>query len=204
MRKILLAICILGSTIAFSQKSKNAIGIRAGVNYSSNGDLRIQDVIDAGEDIVEGSESKVGFHLGFYGKLHLTNSIYIRPELVYTRTTSEYDDIDYDIQKIDLPVLLGYRIIGPLSVFAGPAFQYTLDNDLGIDDIELSDVENDITLGLNIGAAIQLGRVGLDVRYERGLSENEAEFVGRNISDNLAGRVDSRVSQIIFSLTLKL
>jgi len=100
--------------------------------------------------------------------------------------------------------MLGYRIIGPLSVFAGPAFQFILDNDLDIGDIDLSDVENDITLGFNVGVAVQLGRVGLDVRYERSFNENEAAFIGRNISDNLAGRVDSRVSQIIFSLTFKL
>lgn len=202
MKKFLLAVCILGSTIAFSQ-SKNAIGIRAGVNYSSNGDLRIQDVLDAGEDIIEGSDSNIGFHFGFYGKLNITK-FYIRPELVYTRTASEYDNIDYNIQKIDLPVLLGYKIIGPLSIFAGPAFQYIIDTDLELDAINLSDVENDISVGFNIGLAVQLGNIGLDVRYERGFSDNEASFIGENVSDNLAGIVDSRPSQLIFSASLKL
>ena len=202
MRKFLLAICILGSTIAFSQ-SKNAIGIRAGLNYSSNGDLRLQDVINAGEDIIQGSDSKVGFHIGFYGKLNLS-SFYLRPELVYTRTNSEFNNVDYNVQKIDLPVLLGYKIIGPLSVFAGPAFQYILDNDLDLDEISLGDVENEFSVGLNIGLGVQLGAIGLDARYERGFSENEAEFIGNNISNSLEGRVDSRPSQIIFSVTVKL
>ncbi|NER15557.1 outer membrane beta-barrel protein [Leptobacterium flavescens] len=201
MRKFLLVLCILGSTLMYAQ-SKNAIGIKGGLNYSSNGDL-FTEAVNAGQDIIEGSESKVGYHIGFYGKIHLSN-FYLRPELVYTKTTSQYEDVDYDIKKLDLPVLLGYRIIGPLSIFAGPSFQYILDNDLDIEDIDLGDVENEISLGLNIGAAVQLGNIGLDVRYERGFSENEAAFIGRNISDGLAGRVDSRPSQIIFSLSVKL
>ncbi len=201
MKKLFIAICIIGTTIAYSQE-RISFGIKGGLNYSSNGDLTVQDVINAGEDIIEGSESKVGFNIGFYSKIKLAN-FYLRPELVYTRTSSEYDDVDYNIQKIDLPVLLGYRIVGPLSIFAGPAFQYVLDNDLDIDDVDIDDVENDISLGFNIGAAVQIGNVGLDVRYERGFSENEAAFIGRNINDDLAGRVDSRPSQIIFNLSLK-
>ena len=201
MKKLFIAICLFGITIAYSQE-RISFGIKGGLNYSSNGDLRVQDVINVGEDIIEGSESKVGFNIGFYSKIRLAN-FYIRPELAYTRTTSEFDDIDYNIQKIDLPILLGYRIIGPLSIFAGPAFQYVLDNDLDIDDIDIEDVENEVSLGFNLGAAVQIGNVGLDVRYERGFSENEADFIGRNISDNLAGRVDSRPSQIIFNLSLK-
>ena len=202
MRKILLAICMLAATVAFSQ-SKNAIGIRAGLNYSSNGDLRLQDVINAGEDIVQGADSRVGFHFGFYGKINISK-FYLRPEIVYTRTNSEFENVDYNVQKIDLPVLLGYKLIGPLSVFAGPSFQYIIDNDLELSDINLGDVENDFSVGLNIGVGVQLGIIGLDARYERGFSENEAAFIGNNISDGLAGRVDSRPSQIIFSVSLKL
>jgi len=56
---------------------------------------------------------------------------------------------------------------------------------------------------LNAGVGVNLGRLGLDVRYERGFSENEAEIIGDNITD-VSGRVDSRPSQIIFALSLKL
>jgi hypothetical protein len=88
-----------------------------------------------------------------------------------------------------------------LHIFAGPAFQYTLKNDLG--DLEVEDVQNNFTVGLNTGVGVNLGKVGLDVRYERGFSKNEAEFIGDNITD-ISGRVDSRPSQVIFALSLKL
>lgn len=203
MKKTLFmaAFALLG-TAAFAQ-SGSGFGIKAGLSYNKNGDL-IGTVGDATQNIVEGAEGKTGFHFGFWGKLDFPK-IYIRPEAVYTRTKSTYsldgESNDYDVSKLDVPVLLGYKLVGPLHIFAGPAFQYTLSNDLG--DLEIADVENDFTVGLNAGVGVNLGKVGVDVRYERGFSENEAEFIGNNITD-ISGRVDSRPSQIIFAVSLKL
>jgi hypothetical protein len=203
MKKTLLvaAMALMGS--AAIAQSGSGFGIKAGLSYNKNGDL-ISSVGDSGQDIVDGGEGKAGYHVGFWGKLDFPK-IYLRPELVYSKTKSSYevdgDSQDYDISKLDLPVLLGYKIIGPLHIFAGPAFQYTLKNDLG--DLEVEDVQNDFTVGLNTGVGVNLGKVGLDVRYERGFSKNEAEFIGDNITD-ISGRVDSRPSQVIFALSLKL
>ncbi len=72
-----------------------------------------------------------------------------------------------------------------------------------MEDVELDDVKNDFTIGAHFGVGVNLGNIGLDVRYERGFSENEAEIIGDNIAD-ISGRVDSRPSQIIFGLSLKL
>ena len=203
MKKALfIAVFAMIGTTAFAQ-SGSGFGIKAGVSYNKNGDL-VGTVGDAAQNITEGAEGKTGFHAGFWGKLDFPK-IYLRPEIVYSRTKSTYDvngdSNDYDVSKIDVPVLLGYKLVGPLHVFAGPAFQYTLSNDLG--DLEVEDVKNDFTVGLNAGVGVNLGKVGLDVRYERGFSENEAEFIGDNVTD-ISGRVDSRPSQVIFALSLKL
>jgi len=204
MRKsLLLAAFALISLTAFSQ-TDSGFGIKAGLNYNQNGDLNFRQVQTAGEDLIAGSDGKVGFHVGIFGKLDLPK-IYLKPELVFTSTKSSYDidggTKDYDISKLDLPVLLGYKIIGPLHIFAGPAFQYTLKNDL--EDVELDDVKNDFTVGAHFGVGVNLGNIGLDVRYERGFTENEAEIIGGNFA-NIEGRVDSRPSQIIFGLSLKM
>lgn len=197
-----MAIFALASFTTYAQ-SDSGFGIKAGLNYNKNGDLK-GSIQDAGENIIEGSDGKVGYHVGVFGKLDFPK-IYLRPELIYTKTKSSYEldgnSNDYDVSKLDIPVLLGYKIIGPLHVFAGPAFQYTLNNDLG--DLEIDDVKDDFTVGLHLGAGVNLGRLGLDVRYERGFSENEANFIGNNVTD-ISGRVDSRPSQIIFSLSLML
>jgi hypothetical protein len=204
MRKTLFmaAFALIGFT-AFAQKD-SGFGIKAGLNYNQNGDLSFQQLQAAGEDLIAGSDGKVGYHVGFFGKLDLP-IIYIRPELVYTKTKSSYtidgSTNDYNISKLDLPVLVGIKIIGPLNLFAGPAFQYTLSNDL--QNVELSDVQNNFTVGAHFGVGVNLGNLGLDVRYERGFTKNEAQIIGDNIAD-ISGRVDSRPSQIIFGLSVKL
>lgn len=201
-KTLLVAAFVLFGATTFAQ-SGSGFGIKAGLSYNKNGDL-ISSVGDGGQDIIEGAEGKAGYHFGFWGKLDFPK-IYLRPELVYSKTKSSYDvngdSQDYDISKLDMPVLLGYKIIGPLHIFAGPAFQYTLNNDLG--DLVVEDVKNDFTVGLNAGVGVNLGKLGLDVRYERGFSENEAEFIDNNIT-TVSGRVDSRPSQVIFALSVKL
>jgi hypothetical protein len=203
MKKLLFAVLLLSTIGAFSQSEK-AFGIKAGLNYNSNGELK--DVSGASDDILHNrGDSKVGYHVGVFGKLGFSN-LYLRPELVYTKTKSDYDGSDFDMSKLDLPVLLGYKIIGPLSVFAGPSFQYILNTDL--EDVELGDVKNDFSVGLNIGAGLQIGRLGFDIRYERGFSKNEADIIINNTGTTgetlVVGRVDSRPSQVIFSLSVEL
>ena len=102
---------------------------------------------------------------------------------------------NFEISKIDTPLLIGVEVIGPISVFAGPSFQYILDNKLK--GIDLQKVEDEFTVGLNIGVGLQLGRLGLDVRYERGLNSNEAEFT----SNNTSFRLDTRPEQLIFNIS---
>jgi hypothetical protein len=126
-KTLLVAVLALIGSAAMAQ-SGSGFGIKAGLNYNKNGDL-IGSVGDSGQDIVEGADGKTGYHVGFWGKLDFPK-IYLRPELVYTKTKSSYDvdgdSQDYDVSKLDLPVLLGVKIVGPLHLFAGPAFQYTL------------------------------------------------------------------------------
>ncbi|EDP95193.1 outer membrane beta-barrel protein [Kordia algicida OT-1] len=190
---LLCFVFLLASATCFAQ-----FGVKAGLNFNSNGELR--EIVTAGENIIEDSgDAKIGYHIGAYYELNFSK-LYLRPEVVYTKTKSEYGSSAYDMSKIDVPVLLGLDVIGPLSVFAGPSFQYTLDNDL--EDATISDVENDITVGFNFGAAVKFGNIGLDVRYERGFTENEANILDSN--NVQIGTLDSRPSQLIFSLSLRL
>ncbi len=195
-KKIALFSMVFLSTLYFVN-AQNGFGIKGGLSYNSNGDLK-----EVTEVYKNNGKGKSGFNIGFYGKLDL-GPIYIRPEFVYTKTTSEYvlntgDTEDYKVSKLDIPVLVGIKLIGPLNIFAGPAFQYYLDNDLK--GLNFESIENEFSIGLNIGASIELGRLGIDVRYERGLSENEARWTKASETFTL----DSRPEQIIFSLSYRL
>lgn len=193
-KTLLILVVVLFSTTAFSQAG-SGFGIKAGLNYNGNGDY-----FDDAQNAFENPDKNAGFHIGVYGKLG--NRIYVRPEIVYTSTSSGYNEGDLKIKKLDVPVLIGTKIIGPLHVFAGPAFQYLLDTEF--DGITFDDVENDFSVGLNLGAGVNLGKFGIDLRYERGFSENEVSFINSNITNLNGDRVDTRPDQLILSFSLKL
>ncbi|MGJ8685648.1 MAG: outer membrane beta-barrel protein [Nonlabens sp.] len=191
MKNLFIAIILLFATVSQAQ-TDGGFGLKAGLNYGSNGDLR-----QNGQTIIDDPDANFGYHVGLFGKVDL-GAFYLRPELSYTVLNSEYDSSALEVKKLDAPVLVGFHIAGPLHVFAGPSFQYILDTEL--ENVELQDVKEDFTIGMQVGIGVDLGNLGIDVRYERGLSSNEAEFT--NLGQ--LGTLDTRPQQIIVGLSLKL
>ncbi|MGF1557868.1 MAG: outer membrane beta-barrel protein [Flavobacteriaceae bacterium] len=195
MKKTLLVLGFaLVSMAAFSQKD-SGFGIKAGLNYGGNGDY-----FETAGDVARNPERNVGYHAGIFGKIKILK-LYVRPELIYTRTTSDYDQASLDLSKLDAPVLLGINLIGPLHIFAGPSFQYILDSEF--DGISINEIENDFSVGAHFGAGVNLGKLGIDVRYERGFNSNEAQFINTNITALPDSRIDTRPDQLILSLSVQ-
>jgi len=187
---ILLVLFTCLSSYSWSQ-TDTSYGIKAGLNYNGNGDYK-----NSITETIDNPDKNMGYHIGVFGKWG--SSLYLRPELVYTSTKSEYSSGEFDMKKLDAPLLVGIKVIGPISVFAGPAFQYIIDTDL--DGATLSKVENEFSVGLNFGAALNFNKFALDVRYERGFSDNEASFLNNN---NIgSGKLDTRPEQLILSLSI--
>lgn len=192
MKKAILMICLLAAVTTYAQ-SGTGIGVKGGLNFGATGDLT-ESIGNLNSD----SSSKLGFHIGAFGKVDF-GTFYFRPELIYTRLNSKYSGDDFKMNKLDMPLLVGLNILEPVHIFAGPALQYILDTEL--ENVELQDVKNDFTIGFQIGAGVNLSEeLGLDLRYERGFSENEAEFIG---NDQVERRIDTRPSQIILGLSYK-
>ncbi|WP_299667328.1 porin family protein [uncultured Polaribacter sp.] len=197
MKKIIL---MMSLAFALSQTSNAQIdfGLKAGVNYNNNGDATFSST---GSDVIEGAKSRSGFHAGlwFRGKIPVIG-LYIRPEIVYTQVNSEYTDnndevVDYEFNKIDVPVLFGKKFLGVANAFIGPSFQYILDDNFEFSNLSTDDFDK-FSVGLQMGVGVEFGKVGIDVRWERGLSDTEAKFADVT--------VDNRTNQIIFGLSLQL
>ncbi len=201
MKHFILAMMLLSGIAAFGQNS--SFGIKGGLNYGATGDLTTFSIL--GEGKVD-SENKAGYHLGIFGKFEFAG-IFLQPELVYTQLNSgfENNDLDarYDISKIDAPILLGINILGPLNIKAGPSLQYIIDDEFeaNSDSFDLEDPENSVTVGYQVGAGLQLGNLGIDLRYEGAFQENEV-VSSADVQD--AGfRIDTRPKQWIVSLSYK-
>lgn len=194
MRKLFFILTIaIGIPSATMAQTLQGIGVKAGLNYNANGDY-----FESINDNYQNPDRNVGYHIGLFGKIG--DNIYFRPEVVYTSTKSDYDDDSFKMQKLDAPLLVGLKVLGPISVFGGPSLQYILDSEF--DGIAINDVENDFSVGLNFGIGLNFNKLGIDLRYERGFSDNEATFLGNNgINVN---RLDTRPDQLILSLSLLL
>ncbi|MFQ3334787.1 MAG: hypothetical protein ACI87X_000312 [Candidatus Arcticimaribacter sp.] len=171
-------------------------GVKAGLNYDSLGDVNYTDI--SATQLSAGS--KTGFHVGVYGKLDLL-LFYLRPELQFTKINSGFQNTDIGLSKIEAPILLGYKALGPLSVFAGPSFQYILDENI---EDKLTDIEENFTVGLQIGTHLSLGRFGLGIRYERGFTDNDILILGINGVPIDGNRIDARPNQFIVSASYEL
>ncbi len=201
MKKLaLLVLLFIGATqVSFSQIH---FGIKGGVNYNSDS---FQEV---STDILEGAKSRTGFHAGIWTRIKIpVIGLYVRPELVYTSLKSEYSPkgvsnakATYNFQKIDIPVLLGKKFFKVAHVFVGPSFQYIIDGDFSLETLGNVVTEADgLTVGMQLGAGVELGKLGLDIRWERAFSDTESKF----ISGSDTTRFDTRVNQIIVGLSYR-
>lgn len=181
---------VLVSTVTYAQ-TRSGFGFKAGLNYNANGNY-----FESISNNAEHPDRNIGFHFGFFGKIG--KQVYFKPELVYTSTKSDYTSNSFKMQKVDAPLLVGLKVLGPISVFGGPSFQYILDSEF--DGISINNIDKDLSVGLNFGIGLNLNKIGVDLRYERGFSNNEAKFLeNNNISTS---RLDTRPDQLILSLSL--
>jgi len=196
MKNIFLTVVFTAimATSAFAQ-SGSGFGLKGGINYNANGSY-----FNAINNTSEDPTATVGYHIGLFGKLG--NKLYFRSELVYTSTKSDYDTAgDFSMQKLDAPLLVGLKVLGPVHVFAGPSLQYILESDLS--NATINKLENDFSVGLNFGIGININQLGLDLRYERGFNTNEATIITNNTTI-ATNRLDTRTEQLILSLSYKL
>ncbi|TVZ23846.1 outer membrane protein with beta-barrel domain [Dokdonia sp. Hel_I_63] len=205
MKKIIVAVLLLSGMTAFSQSA--GFGIKGGLNYGSVGDLEFTS--EFAESTFD-KENKSGFHAGIYYKAVFAG-IFIQPELLYTKINTEYqsnisgsNSIDYELSKIDIPVLVGFNVIGPLNVKAGPSFQYIIDDEFDGIDIDFEDPENSFTVGYQLGAGLSFGKLGIDVRYEGAFTDNTIVTESQAEDNSVGFKVDARPSQWILNLSYSL
>ena len=111
MRIILLGIITLFCCVTVQAQTANGFGFKGGLNYNTNGNY-FESAISAAEN----PDGNIGFHFGVFAKFG--GFLFVKPELVFTSTKSDYADGSFKMQKIDAPLLGGIRVLKVLNVFS--------------------------------------------------------------------------------------
>jgi hypothetical protein len=184
---------LAGVVFIFSGKAQVTGGIVGGV---STGAVKIENVGKGLKDVLQGNNI-LGFEAGIFAKLNLS-VFYIKPMALYNFSTGNINStteansgqtINFMMHRLETPLLFGFKIIGPLSVEAGPVYNYI---------IKSNDMTESIAQGSGIGY-----RVGLGLEIKRLLIN--ASYGGVTVNSNgLNNATFKEPYKIVFSLGFKL
>ena len=199
---LILAVCLFFGTTASAQLF--TLGPKVGFSSSR---LSLEEA-----ELVRAGSSTIGFHAGAFTRLTILG-IYLQPEVLFTQSggrievrdgvSDTFDQIqELTYNKLDVPVMLGFRIGDVLRINAGPSFSLILGQDARTEGTT-AEVRNNYessTVGYQVGGGLDIGRLVLDVRYEGNLSKlGDSVQLGRRRFDT-----DYRNTQFSVGLGFKL
>jgi len=161
-----------------------------GVNFGLNDDNfgSITDLKNKIDNYNLDIKNSTGFQFGVFSEIDLI-TFYIRPELnlIFSKSKNasaiQSNDLiqiaehSYKSTDIQMPIIFGYKVLGPVSVFGGPSFKYSLSNS---SNFNLEEIKDKYSVGLLLGTRIKIKSVSLGLRYERGLNRKEILIVNAN------------------------
>ena len=208
MKNLLFALLFFGSILSANAQFLNW-GVKAGINYNANGDLLV-----VSEEIISdpfSSNQELGYHFGLLAEIKLPLFLYIRPELLYTHTESSYPIEDSEaklkMDRVDIPVLLGFRVFKIGRFFLGPSFQYIINTDLSSSE-NIANIKtvsyDDFNIAAQVGIGLNFGRFGADIRWEASLIDTEGLFYVEDIEyEDVNVAVDTDSMQFLLSVYWK-
>lgn len=171
MKKILLsAFLMLFSTVAFSQLLPSfQLGVKGGANLSK---FSTENTFS--------SDNRAGYYVGIWTRIGAAG-LHLQPEVYLSGKNTTFTDdnnIENDIKftSLDVPVLIGTKLgaagVG-LRLNTGPVFSFILDDEQkfgeAVGNVSRLDFKGQ-NIAWQFGAGVDIGNLGVDLRYETGLS----------------------------------
>ena len=189
MKQIKILLCALVALCSVTTASAQLIGLKWGVL----GGLNIPDYSFKGEEV--DVKNKVGWQLGMTASLKVA-FLTIDPQLLYVHQKVEVAVPSafpgtIKCHSIDLPVMVGWSLFGPLRLFAGPVFTLMnkCDSELPFADRRDFDVTNlRSTMSYAVGAELRLKKVRFDLPYN-GQFQDKKDVA---ITERLIGKMRSK------------
>lgn len=177
MKKSILVIALmLMSTTFIAAQEFVYFGVKGGVNFSSFTGDGYDDFVDP--------EERTSFHLGLLAEIPLGERFSIQPEVLYSAqgydiaSRDDANDIEYQIDYINVPVLAKFYVTNGLSIEAGPQIGFLVHEEIDFNpnsdggDVELADDQfKSVDFAVGLGASYKFSNFFVFGRYNIGLSD---------------------------------
>ena len=194
MRNRAIVVALLAVIVASAGPAQAGLipqfGVKGGLNLS---DINIDDLE---------SSTRTGWVAGLYCSLSPA-LLRVQPELLLTskgfeggEVSTSDTELNFRNLWLEVPVLLVWTLPIPAvspSVYLGPAVSFPLQSEVQIDDGDWVDVkdETQTTWSAVMGVGVNLGPLGVEVRYDLGLTDISDEPLGElieSIPDDVEGK----------------
>jgi len=210
-----LFIIILLTSFSFVHAQEYTFGIKGGINFNSIGELYHYGLPSGGGvnanpaiDTYFTADKEMGTQFGAFGMIAF-DKFFIRPEINFVSLKNSYPlakkTANWTSKKIDIPILLGYKIFEPVSIYAGPVFSKI--SSMELEGVEYPIVFEKSAMNLNAGILVDFRRFGIDLRYEYGfkpIEAQEVDIVRATYGTNRGRLLEYNPSQIILSVHINL
>lgn len=181
-------------------------GIKGGLNISN---VKASEILTDDYRINPAASGNLGYHIGGFLRASLVG-IFIQPELYFSSIANEYkvEDISgtgaaeqlvkQKIGRMDIPVLVGVKL-GTFRLGLGPVGSIIVSDQSDLSDITGYEATlKSATFGYQLGAGVDIWKIGIDLRYEGNLTKlgDHLDIGGKTIN------LDNRVRQVIISLAI--
>jgi hypothetical protein len=178
---LLLSACYLTS------KAQVSFGVKGGINFNNT---VIKDVPPL-FSLPSQSEVAVGFHIGLFSQIKLTNRLNLIPEFQYSQRGAKYNSgsMNININYLELPIMASYSIKS-FALDFGPQLAYRLSSTV--------DAYKDFEFGLVGGVRFNFAKdFFVTGRYYYGITAiSEIAFSGSNGQSFSNGLEYSRSIQV--------
>jgi hypothetical protein len=196
MKKISF-IFVLVMTVFTGYSQNFSFGPKVGMS-SSKLDLKEKNYVPG--------DAQFGYHVGAFARIGGLG-FFVQPEVLLTQTKGVYSfssssgstpsQLQANFNRLDMPVMIGLRMLKLFRVQAGPIASFDINselkNSLGVD--QKVDFKK-ATYGYQAGVGLDIRNFIIDAKYENSFG---------NVIDKAAGfNSDQRLSQLILSVGFKL
>ncbi|MGF1556389.1 outer membrane beta-barrel protein, partial [Paucihalobacter sp.] len=114
-RLSIILFSLLFSVTTYSQ------GVDFGIKFGAN----FANISDA-----SGLDNKTGFHAGAFAALKFNDKVALQGELLYSQQGAKFSPGDFNLDYVNVPVIVKYYLVQGLNIQLGPQFGFLVDDNI--------------------------------------------------------------------------